>query len=479
MWWDPDPKDFECPDSGQTLTHGLGKLSYAQCQRLTQAVDALLEEYTAYLSLSLRLGLERLQSLPSTYVRAVINVTNVQRSYLELKGMISYMTVYKPRIEDPSAEPGLPDDCVVVTPLDPAGMIELEAAHGFPPVPVGTDMEKRMRSLHLCTQSVPWYKNPFSAIPTPSFDPNHQGPPLKSMNRRFPRSESLPSARTKDRLRHTDAQPKNRAARSHGIPKTERDKFILFDSPDMPPGIASWERALSQVDRSLPSQCGPHPQNRYVFPEPALLLSAADDGRRRVIIHHYQLMRDALMYRLGDASDHPYPLKSQEWRDILHGKITRQGKPGTRAEARSASIETVLGSAMRVCGIDKFRDFPVDPCDAPWTTHNRTMELVWETAEINFRFELLALDARASGLDRSDERRLCFPAPHYCRVRHRESKMGSHPCLRRNGSRLMLDWQPRPANEITSYFERQQPEHSTEEIDKLEHAWRILYAMFL
>jgi hypothetical protein len=202
VWWDPDPKDFECPESGQTLTHGLGKLSYAQCQRLAQAVDALLDEYTAYvntvppstvpplmpqLSLSLRLGLERLQSLPSTYVRAVINVTNVQRSYLELKGMISYMTVYKPRIEDPSTEPGLPDDCVgvftsdpvvaqqfhtarlpywyirplsafryenilsVVTPLDPAGMIELEAAHGFPPVPVGTDMEKRMRSLHLCT----------------------------------------------------------------------------------------------------------------------------------------------------------------------------------------------------------------------------------------------------------------------------------------------------------------------------------------
>ncbi|KAJ7821421.1 hypothetical protein B0H13DRAFT_2682014 [Mycena leptocephala] len=501
MWWDPDPKDFECPESGQTLTHGLGKLSYAQCQRLAQAVDALLEEYTAYvntvppstvpplmpqLSLFLRLGLERLQSLPSTYVRAVINVTNVQRSYLELKGMISYMTVYKPRIEDPSTEPGLPDDCVafryenilsVVTPLDPAGMIELEAAHGFPPVPVGTDMEKRMRSLHLCTQSVPWYKNPFSAIPAPSFDPNHQRATSKIDEPPVPAFRE-PSKRKNERSTPY-AQPRNRAARSHGIPKTERDKFILFDSPDMPPGIASWERALSQVDRSLPSQCGPHQQNRYVFPEPALLLSAADDGRRRVIIHHYQLMRDALMYHLGDASDHPYPLKSQEWRDILHGKITRQGKPGTRAEARSASIETVLGSAMRVCGIDKFRDFPVDPCDAPRTTHNRTMELVWETAEINFRFELLALDARASGLDRSDECRLCFPGTALLvGFDIGESKMGFASLSSKERlpyvlhlAGLMLDWQPRPRpTEITSYFERQQPEHSTEEIDKLEHA---------
>jgi hypothetical protein len=219
MWWDPEPKDFVSPESGLTLTRGLGKLSHSQCSRLAQPVNALLEEYTAYtqtinppaqivplmrqLAQSLRLGLERLQTLPSTYSRVVIGVTNVQRCYLELTGMLRYMSLYKPRMEDPTAEPGLPDDCMgvftsdpivaqqfhvarlpfwfirplstflhenilsVVIPQEPIGKMELEVAPGHSPVSVGSNLEQRMRSLHLCTQSTPWYKDPFKQLVSP------------------------------------------------------------------------------------------------------------------------------------------------------------------------------------------------------------------------------------------------------------------------------------------------------------------------
>jgi hypothetical protein len=89
-----------------------------------------------------------------------------------------------------------------------------------------------------------------------------------------------------------------------------------------------------------------------------------------MLLHHYQLMRDALMYRLGDLND-SHPLTVQEWRDILQGKVSKQGKMGTRVEARSASIEAVLGPAMRACGIDQYHVFPVDLRDAPVTMQTR------------------------------------------------------------------------------------------------------------
>ncbi|KAJ7933995.1 hypothetical protein B0H13DRAFT_1591859 [Mycena leptocephala] len=246
----------------------------------------------------------------------------------------------------------------------------------------------------------------------------------------------------------------------------------------MPPSIDSWAKALSDVKRSSPPACGTQIQNCYVFPEPALLVSAADERRRQMILHHYQLMRDALLYRLGDASDSHLPLTMQQWRDILQGKVAKQGKTGTRAEARSASIEAVLAPAMQACDIDQYRDFPVDPGDAPRTTQTRAREIVWEVAEVNFRFELLALDARASGLDRPNECKQCFPGNVLLGFDISESKLGFAAKNARDRlpyvlhlASLMLDWKLRPrAGEIESAFQQQAPEWNITEIDALEQA---------
>ncbi|KAJ7030928.1 hypothetical protein C8F04DRAFT_1263418 [Mycena alexandri] len=108
MFWNPQREDFISPESGMTITRGLGKLRHRQCSRLADAVKILLEECRNYtetipavarvfsmLEQSLKLGLERLQSVPSTYQRMVLEVTIVQRTYLELKGLLEYMTIYK------------------------------------------------------------------------------------------------------------------------------------------------------------------------------------------------------------------------------------------------------------------------------------------------------------------------------------------------------------------------------------------------
>jgi hypothetical protein len=256
----------------------------------------------------------------------------------------------------------------------------------------------------------------------------------------------------------------------------ERDKFVLFDSPDMPIAIDRWAQALSTVDRTKPPSCGLSVQNVYVLPEPALLVSPKDDARRQLFLYHYQLIRDALLYHLGVPSDPHRPLSAQEWRDVLLGKVRKQGKAGSRAERRSVSIEAILGPAMHACGIDEMNDFATDPASVPRTTRNRARELLWELAEMNFRFELLALDARASGLDRPDACRECFPSRNLVGVDLSESKLGfAHiasihrlPYLQRLAG-LMLAWTLRPRPGIISEAQTRS-EWPTSKLFELESA---------
>ncbi|KAJ7017594.1 hypothetical protein C8F04DRAFT_1200295 [Mycena alexandri] len=141
----------------------------------------------------------------------------------------------------------------------------------------------------------------------------------------------------------------------------------------------------------------------------ALLVSS--EARLQIYLHHYQLMRDVLMFRMGNVEDHHTALTVSEWRDVLQGKLTKQGKCGSLAEMRTATIERVLGPALRECGIYELHGIPVPADGVPRTTRTRGQELTWEVAEMNFRFELCSLDTLASGLSRLEKCMKCFPGP--------------------------------------------------------------------
>ncbi|KAJ7713324.1 hypothetical protein B0H14DRAFT_2644887 [Mycena olivaceomarginata] len=130
MWWNPQPADFVSPQSGLTLTRGFGQLRQDTCYLFQKLVDKLLDECKAYtasiapaevtpllpqMAQVVRLALERLRSVPSTYDRMVLGVTGLQRAYLELTGLLRYLSIYKPRMENPDVEAGLPDDCIGVS----------------------------------------------------------------------------------------------------------------------------------------------------------------------------------------------------------------------------------------------------------------------------------------------------------------------------------------------------------------------------
>ncbi|KAJ7441408.1 hypothetical protein B0H11DRAFT_2252155 [Mycena galericulata] len=510
MWWNPTRADFVCTDSGRTLIRGLGRLSMEQFSRLAQPVNALLDRYTPLtekksvplfpvIVKNLRLGLQRLATLPLTYTQMVLGVTNVQRSYLELAGLIAYMLIYKPRMlaSAPLDLPDTPDDCVgvftsnpiivqqfhaarlpywfirplqafqqenilkVVTPISAASCIELEVAAGFPAVQVANGEDEKLRSLDSCTRTAPWYRDLFkegmssselppdpTPAPGPSSGPQGQNKSPAGPIRGPSRSNKSQSVRASP---YPPSKGKNKGSHTPSANKDERDKFILFSGPEMPSSIPSWTRALANVDRSRPVDPRASKAQLYMFPEPALLVASDDERRRQRSLHYYQLIHDALLYRLGDPNQPASVLTTQEWRDVLQGKVAPQGKEGSRAQRRTVTIARILGPAMRACGLDEIRDFPADEVNIPHTTVKRAKEILWMISEMNFRFELLALDSRASGLERPDTCQESLVGGVLFGFDIGLSKQGLAamasvqrlPYLRRL-AKLMCDWRPRP-----------------------------------
>ncbi|KAJ7096452.1 hypothetical protein C8R44DRAFT_889760 [Mycena epipterygia] len=480
MWWNPAPANFVCPESGLTLTRGLGRLAGAWFSRFADRIDALIDEYEQYvqslpigtkpllllpkLVQRLRLSLERLR-IPSTYIRMVVGVTTVQREYLELTGLLQYMTTYKPRMDgiaDPNANSALPDNCIgcftddpriaqvfwkacllcwlirplkafadeyiqkVVVPFAVTNFLEMTPAAGFSPVPATYRIEDRLSLVHRCTENTPWYRNPFEdATPkvasTSAAATSRPGP---SRNMSSAPSRAAPSSEKRSPYAAARAQAKVQKEAKGPNPnaKPPRDKFLPFDRPEMPSTITPWPLHLRKSTE-------------------AALCPAVSTYR------NFTLMRDALLFRLADRSQRPALLTTQQWRDILTGKVVKQGKDGSRAQARSASLEDLLQPAFSACGIDALAEFPVRPEAIPPLQVHRTKELLWELAEINFRYEFLALDARASGLDRPDKCRRCFAGEGLIGMDFRESQRGlaSHEPMTRLPyllcmAGLMRDW---------------------------------------
>ncbi|KAJ6498851.1 hypothetical protein C8R45DRAFT_1093147 [Mycena sanguinolenta] len=467
MWGNPTRNDFVSPESGLTLTRGLGKLIPSKISILSPLVHDLLDACERYsnnpaavpqslpvlkqLMDGLRYELERLCSLPSTFERMVLGITNLQRSYLELAGFLNYMTIYKPRMEDTSLAGGAPDMDVlgvftsnpvvaeafhrarlpfwlmrpitsfadknilrVLTPLDPAEWLELGLVQGFTPIPVDGSLESRIQGVRESTISLPWYKNPFHAA--------DRGKPVEvhSMSGRGEGSAggaTSGGAVGRSRGKGKGDEQKNRrrpSSQPYPLKKPQsnapphRNKYEHFVSPFMASPLPAWASALAAVDRTKPSLRGTCPLNLYPLPEPALLVSASSEARVQLLLHHYQLMRDALLFRLGDCEDLQEPFTVQEWRDILSGKLVKQGKAGSLLEERTAGIEQALRPAMKACGITELVGFPVPPECVPQMSTTRAQEITWELAEINFRFELVSLDLLASGLDRFEACVKCF-----------------------------------------------------------------------
>lgn len=176
----------------------------------------------------------------------------------------------------------------------------------------------------------------------------------------------------------------------------------------MPPAIPAWSSALAKVDRSKPPTRILPTDGRYVFPEPGLFCSGT---RQKQYFATWDAIRELCVYRVYLSTSDAQPLANQNWRDILGGNL--QGEANdvqTRAAKRSEVSLQVLGGACESLGIS-LTDVP-PPLDN--LNPSVAMRTICELCELNFRFELLALDGRMSkDIDAQQERQHllldCFP----------------------------------------------------------------------
>lgn len=180
----------------------------------------------------------------------------------------------------------------------------------------------------------------------------------------------------------------NQTPRNHG-----RNKFeSITNLPIAPLPITAWSTALAAVDDN-PSRVDERyrsPNDRkYVFPEPGIFLGA-NPVRRAKYLSTWQAIEPACIHRL--LSSTAPPLLNQEWRDILVGSLEFKSSTSACAKAREQACR-LLGSAIHDLG-DNIKDTSTT-LPPPSIGDSEAQAMLWRLSELNFRFELLALDKRA------------------------------------------------------------------------------------
>jgi hypothetical protein len=216
LWWTPTTEDLIVAKDVQMFTAAFGKLENTRLAAFSQIVNELDLDYKAYavetpadkmpstlnqLVLSMRLCLERLRSLPWTYEHMVQAVRTLQRTCLEVKAFLDYMSLYKPWMENPNMVPGRPASSLmgvytsnprvaqmfhisgipywyfrrantfsseniltIVTALSPCDLeLEPHPLHATVIYQTSGSTDKKIEAIHQVSRCLDWYKDPFDS----------------------------------------------------------------------------------------------------------------------------------------------------------------------------------------------------------------------------------------------------------------------------------------------------------------------------
>lgn len=159
----------------------------------------------------------------------------------------------------------------------------------------------------------------------------------------------------------------------------------------------------------------------YVFPEPALLLSVQSPERQKGCFMTWLKFRSTLIYRMSSGTSDAQPMPNSVWRKLLSGDFLAKGKEAGAA-TRSQKLKEMAADFLQGClDAEGVELADMDNSDVPITWNGKAFaslekddyeEIIWELAELNFRFELMALDVRVSGQSPNSRQNLiaaCLP----------------------------------------------------------------------
>ncbi|KAJ7722361.1 hypothetical protein B0H14DRAFT_2642195 [Mycena olivaceomarginata] len=426
-------------------------------------------DYFGELVQTIILTIERLHDLPTTYERMKFALASLQTKCLELEALLDFTTIYQPILKNPDAPDStrvapcmgtfttIPE---VAQKLDRAGLpfwllrpyhtfdrdIILEVVDILQPPPAlteecppdhqvvysGSNIDEKIAAMFKASRTVGWYRDPFDLHPPPSqppaagpnYAPSQSTPSVEdTVHSRSPDASPIsggvhpssydrPATNTEKgrgqarQLGHTARGQADGRGRGHRTPLHSR--YSPYDRRQVSgrgrgKGKSghgqSQLRAISSSVLSLRrcrpiSKSGPtrleivdqsstlsitQQDKHYVYPEPALLAAPVLATRRNMFLHHWRLMKEAMTFHISEGGS---LLSSQEWRDIFDGRIDRDEAHRNQRTARSRRLEDIVGPSLRA--------------------------IIWDIAEVNFRFEFLALDRRATGRHRPSLVKMCF-----------------------------------------------------------------------
>lgn len=205
------------------------------------------------------------------------------------------------------------------------------------------------------------------------------------------------------------------------------DLFVEQDGEAQPYVIPAWSSAIASIERQrLPGE-EKAPVHRYTFPGPKIFC-ALKESRLELFLTNWLYIRLGWIGLVRDLMPGcELALKAQTWRDIL-----RFGMGGPEPTPIGHGTLTAVQADMALCGLGVTDDLrtvtfangqrihversrisgPAPPHEVTWKNvrynfvHEGTSELVhrevlWELHELNFRFDLIQLDA-CLGKDTSD-----------------------------------------------------------------------------
>lgn len=282
-------------------------------------------------------------------------------------------------------------------------------------------------------------------------------------------------------------------ARSDG-----QDKFHDPISLIFPPAIPSWRRACEEIDVKNASFVyqNVHPTDLgYIFPEPAMFVRAQSSERREVYFLTWLKYRMAFLYRVSSRDSTATPMPTAVWRDVLsyESSYDKMGeKANQKKDTKSSQLHAHMLDFLQNCieaeevtliglekGVPRWNGSVVETL-----SDAQREEILWELSELNFRFELLALDSRATTSTELDRQALiaaCFPGRNSRSLLVANLGMANHGLADINAEeralylhglkRLMMEWR----GDLPAIIKVEKFKWTEEEIDALENAITSFY----
>ena len=153
----------------------------------------------------------------------------------------------------------------------------------------------------------------------------------------------------------------------------------------------------------------------YAFPEPAAIASLANVIRQQASLRSWVMWRTAFIYRLSVPESPATILSGAAWKRLLSLDFeTRVSLDGPAKATKASRLQETMRAYLETC-LDTVNRHnpelpPLDICakelPADWRgksfdtlTDQDREEILWELTELNFRYELAALDAAATTPD--------------------------------------------------------------------------------